>query len=379
MKMKNIGLSTLILGGLALSISSCKKDDPMGKSNLVIPISYGASTFEANTGEVEMLIGRFNDLVSLMKSGQDTTVQIEMSDLMAAWNNGGANSIKAKSGWYVQAVETFHFPELTKNSGKSYHPSYGDTATIGGVFGGRLLDKDAFEILQAVDKGAYASMFLHQILELGKDGITPEKIDQMLAYYGAHPDFPNTPTAANAEHPDRFIANYAARRDKNDGTGYYSKIKYNFITLQAACVSGSSYQDEKNQAFSELIKSIERSIMATSINYLYATVDKLSKTKPTDEDKAGALHDLSEAISFMYGFVNLNSTHIHIQKTQLEDILLMLQFDGNQIHPLYRFTNDPISYLPKILDAQAKLKEIYDFTDQEMNDFKSNWVSVQGR
>ena len=351
----------------------------MTKSILVIPSSYGATEFDANTEAIEDLIGRFNDLVALMKTGQDSTKQLMMPDLMAAWNTGGANSVKANSGWYVSDVEQVHFRELVKNSGKTYHPSHGDTASIGGVFGGRLLDKDAYEILQAVDKGGYAAMFLYQILELEKGGITLKKIDQMLALYGAHPDFANTPTAANAEHPDRFIANYAARRDKNDGTGYYSKIKYNFITLQAACISGSAYQDEKNLAFSDLINAMERSIMATTINYMYATIEKLSKTKPSDQDKADALHDLSEALSFIYGFGNLQSPHIQITKLEIEEVLLLLQFEGTDHHPLYHFTNDPISNISKILDAQAKLKEIYQFSNQEMNDFKSNWVSIQAR
>ncbi len=377
--MKGFFVRTLIISGLFLGLTSCKEDDPIGKSTLVIPNSYGASNFEANTVEENLLTQNFNDLVSLMKTGQDTLVQVKMSDLLAAWNKGGANSVKAKSGWYVNEVETVYFPDLMRNSGKTYHPDHGDTATIGGIFGGRLLDKGAFEILQAVDKGAYGSLYLHQIVELAKDGIDLKDIDKMLALYGAHPDFPNTPNAANATNPDRSIANYAARRDKNDGTGFYSKIKYDFLMLQAACAAGSEYREEKNQAFTSLIQNIEKSIMATSINYMYATIEKLSKTKPTDEDKAGALHDLSEAISFIYGFKNLQSSHIQITTTQVEEILALLEFEGSQVNPLYHFTNDPISYLPQIMEAQMKMKAIYNFTDQEMNDFKSNWVSVQGR
>lgn len=374
---KNIILTALLLTAVMLA-SSCKKENPLAKSPLNVANSYQGNDFMQNTGEEELLISRFNHLVQVMKTGQDSSLSIEMSALMNAWNTGGAKSLKNKSGWTASASETIFFPGLVKNSGRTFNPEYADTAKFGGVYGGRLLDKGAFEIMQAVDKAAYPGLFIFQILELAKGDFDLKTLDQMLALYGAHPDFPNTPTSSKTANPDRLIANYASKRDKNDGTGYYAKINHNFLTLQSAINAGSSYQNEKNQAFEELIHNMEKAIMATSINYLYATMDNITKTNPSDLDKANALHDLSEAISFIYGFSGMNNSHILITEKEVHDILYLLKFDVDN-NELYYFATKPGTCLTNILDAQNMLKEIYHFSTEEMNDYKFNWVGIQNR
>ncbi|MDX5320347.1 MAG: DUF4856 domain-containing protein, partial [Bacteroidota bacterium] len=168
------------------------------------------------------------------------------------------------------------------------------------------------------------------------------------------------------------------RRDKNDGTGLYSAIEYHFRTLQAATLAGVNYKDEQKQAFQDLIRDIEKGLMATAINYMYTTTDKLTKTNPSDADLASALHDLSEAISFVYGFKELNNVNIQITPAQVQEIMDLLEFGGTE-NGFYHFVKEPVKYLPQILEAQNKLKEIYQFSGSEMNDFRNNWVSVQGR
>lgn len=365
-----------ILGTIFLS--SCSEENEPVKKALTLPSSYESHDFDSNAYLEFQLTDRFSGLVSLMKQGENPANTLDLNTLLAAWKDGGSNSLKANAGMMANEVENRSFPELVKHSGKTYHPDYGDTATLGGVFQARLLNEGAFEILQGIDKGSYAGLFLHQILELKKDLIDLKTLDRMLALYGAHPSFPNTPTAANTSFPDKYIANYTSRRDKNDGSGYYSRIKTEFLTLQAAILAGDEYANEKEAAFVRLIHTMEKALAATSINYMYSAIDKLSKTNPNDADKAGALHDLSEALGFMQGFSSLNSPYLHINQAQILTLMGHMQYDG-QSYAFYKFTNSPMTALPELLKAIDLLQGIYGFSPAEMNDFKTNWVSAQGR
>ncbi len=359
-------------------LSSCTEENVPIKNPLNIPSSYSSVEYDTNTYQERQLSQRFSNLVSAIKLGENPSTTLDLNTLISVWNEGGSNSLKAHAGWMGGHVENTCFPELVKHSGKIYHPDFGDTATLGGVFQSRLLNEGAFEILQGVDKGAYAGLFLYQILELKKGNFDQKTLDRMLALYGAHPSFPNTPTVANTTFPDKYIANYASRRDKNDGTGLYTTIKTEFLTLQAAIRAGDDYAVEKEAAFTRLVQDMEKALAATSINYMNSAIAKLSKTNPTDADKAGALHDLSEALGFIQGFSNLNSPYITIGNDQILTLQGYLQVNGTK-YSYYKFTNDRVNTLPDLLTAIDMLKTIYGFTPSEMNDFKTNWVSAQGR
>ena len=45
----------------------------------------------------------------------------------------------------------------------------------------------------------------------------------------------------------------------------------------------------------------------------------------------------------------------------------------------YLFVTDALNQLPKLQQVIAKLKNLYGFSDQEIEDFKKNWVKEQGR
>lgn len=368
----------ILTAAASLFLSSCSEEKLPVKNPLNIPSNYVSVDYDTNTYQERQLFLRFSDLVASMKLGEDPSNTLDLNTLISLWNDGGSNSLKAHAGWMSDHVELFCFPELVKHSGNIYHPDFGDTATIGGVFQSRLLNEGAFEILQGVDKGSYAGMFLYQILELQKGEFNQKTLDRMLALYGAHPSFPNTPTTANSIYPDRYMANYASRRDKNDSKGLYTGIKTEFLTLQAAIQAGDDYAVEKEAAFTRLVHNMEKALAATAINYMNSAIIKLSKTNPTDADKAGALHDLSEALGFIQGFSNLNSPYITITNDQILTLQGSLQVDGTK-YSFYKFTNDPVNTLPDLLIAIDILNSIYGFTPAEMNDFKTNWVSAQGR
>ncbi|MHB1278293.1 MAG: DUF4856 domain-containing protein [Bacteroidia bacterium] len=368
----------ILTAATSLFFSSCTEENVPVKKSLTLPASYVSMDYDTNTYQERELSQLFSAMLAAMKAGENPAITLDLNTLLSAWNEGGSKSLNARAVPMGTEVENIRLPEMVKHSGNTYHPDYGDTATIGGVFQSRLLNEGAFEIGQGIDKGAYAGLFLYQILELHKGEFNQKTLDRMLALYGAHPSFPNTPTAANTGHPDKYIANYASRRDKNEGSGFYTRIKTEFLTLQAAMNAGDEYKVEKEESFARLIHNMEMALAATSVNYMNSAISKLSQTNPTDADKAAALHDLSEAFGFLQGFSNLNSPYITITNEQIQTLQAFLQFDG-QDYSFYKFTNDPVNTLPELVKAINKLQEIYAFSPAEMNDFKTNWVSAQGR
>ncbi|TNE79624.1 MAG: DUF4856 domain-containing protein [Bacteroidetes bacterium] len=374
--MKNISSIGALAMSALLVFSSCGKDEDPTVPTLTIADSYVSSNWENNTSNVSAIRTQFNSLVTYMKTGQDGSTKLDGTQLNMLLNQN--NLLADFSGDFKTDIQGIYFPSLVKNSGQAFHPDSAATAVLGGAFEGRLLSERAYEILQAVDKGLYGAGYLNQIITLGKGTLDQAKLDQMLAFYGAHPSFPNTPTAANAAYPDVLVANYAARRDKNDGQGLYSQIKRNFLTLQATLLVEGDWTNERKTAQVELQQNIEKALAATTINYMKAAVKKLSATSLTDADKAGALHDLGEAYGFILGFNYINSADRMIQSTDLDYVLGKMGKNGTDIHQ-YSFVNDPVNSLPNLEEAWKRLATVYGFTTQEMADFEYNWVSTQSR
>ncbi len=367
--------SALSLSAL-LVLSSCGKEDGPAPVTLTPADSYMSANWNANTADVRTTRDQFNSLVNYMKTGQDGSTKLDLNQLNTLFNQD--NRLANLSGNFKSDIQTVFFPSLVKNSGQAFHPDSAATAVLGGAFEGRLFSERAYEILQAVDKGLYAAGFLNQIISLGDAALDQAKLDQMLALYGAHPSFPNTPTAANSDNPDVLIANYTARRDKNDGNGLYSQIKTNFLTLQATMLTEGDWTAERAATQKLLEANIEKALAATAINYMKTAVKKLSSTNVSDADKGSALHDLGEAYGFMLGFAYIDGANRTIKSSDLEYVLVKLGKTGTDIHQ-YSFVNDPINSLPNLEDAWKRLATVYGFSQQEMADFEFNWVSSQGR
>jgi predicted house-cleaning noncanonical NTP pyrophosphatase (MazG superfamily) len=45
----------------------------------------------------------------------------------------------------------------------------------------------------------------------------------------------------------------------------------------------------------------------------------------------------------------------------------------------YKFATDSVNELSKLSTVISKLKTKYNFSDQEVEEFRNNWVAVQGR
>ncbi len=372
---------TLLLAGIVLC-TSCKKDDDNNntKPTLNIPANYESANYTANTAVETSIKSQFSDFIDYMKSAQDGTTKLSQMGLNNVFASGSNPNIKTVTGaYYVSKIESVWFKELIDASGNSYDPKNGAQATSGGVFGGRLFDKGAKENIQEVEKGLYGAALYNHILTLMDGEITTETVDRMVSAFGASPEFPNTDNSTKTNSPDAYLAKYTARRDKNDGKGFYTIIQTNFIKLLAAVKAGDAYEKEKNEAIAALKINIEKAMMATSINYGYGVISKLSKTNPSDSDIAGGLHDLGEAIGFLHGFKAIPQQHRIITDAQIDEILVLMNAPHNGNSTAYKFVTDGATELKKITQYQAILKDTYGFTNEQMDDFKQNWVSVQNR
>jgi hypothetical protein len=230
-----------------------------------------------------------------------------------------------------------------------------------------------------IDKGQLGSVTYHQAASLLSGAITPETVDQVIALFGANPTFPNTPTATKTPQPDLLMANYAARRDKNDGKGFYSQMKTAFLQLQAAVKAGANYTKERDEAVNNIKITWEKVNASTLINYCHSVVATLSATSPTDAQKAAALHAYGECVGFVHGWRTIPQAQKKITDTQIDELLDLLNAPATGTPTSYKFITDAVNQLPRLTQIINKLKVIYGFTATEIEDFKNNWVAVQGR
>jgi len=375
---KIFGLLTLT--AVAVTFTACKKDNDLAKAPLTIPTTYTSTNFTANVTTEAGLRTQLSTLTTKMKLAENIAFKLNIDTLNKYFSNNGTPSLKSiTKSYYSNLIETSMFPTLVACSQNAYDPATGATATNGGVYGARLFDKRAKETLQEIEKGLFEAAFYSHFITLTQGIIDSTTVDKMISIYGAHPNFPNTNTVAKTTTPDAFIALYAARRDKNDGNGLYTKIKTQFIKLKAAVNAGVAYNPEKEEAITEIKLLLEKAIMATVIHYGHTAITKLSTTAPPATTISGGLHDLGEGVGFTHGFKAIPQANRKITDAQIEEVLALLLAPSNADASMYKFVTNGTTELVKITQAQQKLKVIYGFTDTEMDDFKNNWISIQNR
>lgn len=372
--MRNTGLIILVI----FLCASCKKET--SKEPLIIQAEYEAENYTANTVTEAGIRTQMSALTAYMKKGENISNKLIVDSLNYYFSSNGNPSIASiTQNYYKNLITGSWFPVMVASSQNSYSPYTGATATNGGVFGARLLDKRSKETLQEIEKGLFEAALYNHLVNLSLGNINTATVDQMLCIYGAHPSFPNTYTTANTSTPDAFIALYAARRDNNDGTGFYHQIKQQFLQLQAAVIAGDSYTSERDEAIAALKANIEKALMATVIHYGYAGTTKLTTSNPPETTISGGLHDFGEAVGFVHGFKSIPQEHRIITDAQIDEVLALLLAPAAAEASMYRFVTDGVNTLPGITTYQLLLQVIYDFSDTDMEGFKQNWISLQGR
>jgi hypothetical protein len=361
---------------LFIVFSSCEKE----KTQLTIPTNYVSANYTTNVATEASVRAQMSALTTYMKNGENVANKLSIDSLTKYYTSNGTPSLSALTQpYYKNLINTNWLNTMVACSQNAYDPTNGATAIIGGVYGARLLDDKGKENLQEIEKGLFEAVMYNHFLTLTQGAITPETVDKMISIYGAHPNFPNTNTATKTTTPDGFMALYAARRDKNDGNGFYTKIRDQFLKLQSAVAAGEKYNAERDEAIATIKLNIEKAIMATVIHYGYTSTTKLTTTSPPATTISGGLHDLSEGVGFTHGFKTIPAGQRKITDAQIDEILVLLLAPANSNGSMYQFVTNGIVELPKIAQAQQKIKAIYGFTDLEMDEFKNNWISVQGR
>lgn len=374
LKMKKSLLLLLLFSTFwAVSCNDDKKDP------LNLPSGYDGAAFDTNAASELKLLSNLTKLTNEAKKGRVNGTIIGLDSLFTWYALDAPNSLEnTATDYYDDRLQTW-FNEITLASGGTYTPG-APAGGHGGTFGGYLFDENGLELEQMIEKGQFGATLYNHAEALSQiTPFTPALADRMLAIFGANPTFPNSYQANLHARPDVFSANYCARRDKNDGTGFYTTIRGNFIQLQAAAKAGDDYRDEQEDAIHAIMTNWEKSNFATVINYLNSVISTLSATNPTDVQKASALHAYGECVGFVHGFRTVAAEHRSITDDQIDLLLSLMNAPYNGTPTSYKLVTDPVNELAKLQTARAEIKVIFGFTDQQMEDFKKNWVVEQNR
>lgn len=361
------------LGVAAVVMLSACDTNSTNPDSLVVPTTYPGEQFTVNAATELTVLDNLQALVDLMQTGRSGGA-VSHGELVAAM--APLRSAIAPS---FQTLADVYALELAASSGGTYDPAKAPSENgQGGVYGGYLFDEHGIELEQLIEKGLFASMCYNHAIQLMKNSsLTIPQLDAVVAIFGATPAFVNSDAAA--VNRDRFAAKYAARRDKNDGTGPYTRFRDGALLAHGAITAGATYLTRQREGLTVMRQNWERSQMATVVNYLYTTIEKLSKTTVSDDDRAAAMHAFSEAVGFMLGFRGLEQGVSVITAEQVDVLLTEMRTPPTGAWTPYLFWQNPSETLPELQAVMATIQQIYGFSSAEMESFRYNWVSVQGR
>jgi hypothetical protein len=377
----NILKKSFVCISLSASLMACSDNNEV-KTPLQIPTQYDGANFTINASTQIAVVNQVNALLTECKKSRTAGTKVTASSLNSLFTSSPANLKTIMLPYHTNLLTSTNgvFARIEKSSGNLYTPtSTPQAGALGGVFGAYLFDENGIDLNEAVEKSTFGGILYKHAIDLLSANLTNATTDQLVAIIGANPTFPNSSNATKNPQPDMLLANYAARRDKNDGKGFYSQLKNSFITLQAAIKAGNNYKAEQETAIATIKITLEKACAASAINYCNAVITTMSKTTTTDAEKASALHALSEGIGFIQTWKTIPQQHKKITDAQIDEILTLFNANPESTPTAYKFATEPFTQLPKLQQVISKLQTIYGFTNAELEDFKSNWVSVQGR
>jgi hypothetical protein len=365
---------------LGFTFFACDNEGENTTPQLDIPTSYDASGFTSSTVTQRAVMSQLAALTTEAQRGRQGQA-LTRETLEGLFKAGNPSLEAVTTSYYAGRLlgTGGWLDEMAKASGGSVYTP-GPPQGEGGTLGGYLFDENGLELEQLMEKGLFGAALYNHATTLFSPQMTSENVDQVLAVFGATPTFSNSGSGNVAsEVRDRFMANYAARRDKNDGNGLYTQIKNAFLKLQAATKEGQTFQTEKDEALAEVKLLWEKINAATIINYCHSAISKLSETNPSPNDIGSALHSYSEGVAFLHGWRTIPQVHKRITDNKIDELLILFNAPFNGTPTSYKFATDPVNELPKLVQIIDELKTIYEFSTQEIEDFKKNWVNEQGR
>ncbi|MCX6141339.1 MAG: hypothetical protein NTX15_11030 [Candidatus Kapabacteria bacterium] len=355
---------------LIVVIQACGTDPQPG---LVVPATYDSTSFAINASAETALLDGLEGLIEALEEGRTGGVLLNEAEIFSKFDALSASIDPATRSAMRSSVQvainasggTYDWTKDASGNGK------------GGVYGAYLFTAEGLDATEFVEKQLFSTLLLYRMNGLVQGTITPATIDRLVAVVGAHPVFKNSDKADI--HPDRFVAAYAARRDMNDGNGFYTKLAAALRKAQAAAKAGSSYSGDLNSAVKDFRVQWERALMATTVNYLFTVISKLSATTVDDATRASAIHSFGEAAGLLKGFSYIPDSQRIISKQDLNAILISIGLPADGPVSCWKFWQSPFLNLPTLLEAATSIASVYGFTPAEMESFKSNWVAVQNR
>ncbi len=357
--------STLVLAVMTLVLVACDSGtDPVAP--LQVPATYDTTGYSANTASERAIVANLTSVLNEVKAGRTVGTPVNAAALQAAWGTLSP-SIDATFRPEIDAL----INDAIENGGKSFLLTDAPAAT-GGVSGGYIFNGVGHDVQEQIEKRLFSYLLFQRVNAVLSGQITQASIDNLVVLFGATPAFANSDR--NPTHPDTYVAKYAARRDKNDGTGPYTKAAYALRKAKAAVKAGAEYNADRDAALTEFRTQWERALAATVINYMYAAIGRLSGTSVDEATRASAAHSYGEGVGILKGMQGINASQRKPSDADLTEMLANASYTAP-----YLVWKEPVAWLPKLEAVTKKLQAIYGFTATEMEDFRKNWVSEQAR
>jgi len=344
------------------TLASCGDD---GENTLSIPSSYISDAYDANVVAETTVINELATMTSAVNEAESNAQSnpVATIDYPSNLSTVTLASYRASvSEWLVELVKAANDDDGFINPG-SNPPAAGEE---GGLLGTRLLDENGLELEQMVQKGSFgAALYNHALTVINGDLSSSSAVDKLVEIHGTDVSFDPSGTTAAATYSRR-------RSNQTTETGFFFDIKNSLITAKAAIEGGSAFNTQRDKALEDYLMAWEKSNFATVIYYCNAAkvgIQKFGTSEDTDEFRGNIMHAYAEGVGFAHGFKGLSNKLI--TDTEIDDILTLLLAPEGEAPTSYEFLNNA-SLVANLDQIILEIKNIYGFTDEEVNSFYVN-------
>ncbi len=329
--------------------------------------SYPVDSYATNAAAELELRARFETLAGKMEDGA-TLNAAELEALFSA----GTPSVRSISTDAARLAVSEVFSLYSRAAGNAWVPVEPATGN-GGLYFGHVYSARGVDLGETMEKLVFSGAHLNEAARLMTDTATVADVDRMVALFGASPGFPMDENAA--VNPDVFAAKYAKKRTNPAAAtpGPYLAIKAAFMNARASVTGGSACAAERTVAFTQIRDQWERALLGTAINYLNSASNTLARATPTEAEKAGALHQIGEAVGFLRGLQTLPSEHRIITSAQLDQALTTLGGMTLAGSEAYRYVTQTSSTIDRLGLAVSQIQAARQFTPEEIATFKASF------
>jgi hypothetical protein len=342
---------------------------------LDVPSTYDSPTFETNAARELTLRKSFDDFIAPFASAEaaldagTTPTATTKAQLDALYVAGSPSVKEATAEPFQSKVSAYIAAYAAAIVDGAYVPQTPDGGDKGGSLGAYIFDGNGLDLRQAIEKGTLSAAFYRQAVEIAAASpLTVGTIDRLVAVYGAHPSFPNNPSAP--QNKDVLVAAYAARRDAKDAAnpGPYQRIRRALLTARSAVLAGCTA--ERDAALRIFFREWERATFASVVFDLSDVIAKLAGPGAND---AAILHAFGEAAGLVTGFKFATGPHKIATDAQIDGLLQRMFAADGAPSEAYKLKTSPVEAATRLQQAIGDIKGIYGFSDAEIDAFKTSY------